>query len=82
MTVKVCIGENCHLKGAEVVVKTFKELFVKEGIEGKVSLKGSFCMRQCQEPGITVQVDDKFYKTAYEDAEAFFYKVIAPRKGA
>lgn len=78
MELLICVGSSCHLKGAEVVVKTFQDLIEKEGLGKKLVLKGSFCMGKCSENGVTLKLNDKFYKTRYEDAEKFFYDTIVP----
>jgi len=78
MELLICVGSSCHLKGSEVVVKTFQNLIEKEGVGNKIILKGSFCMGKCSENGVTIKVNDKFYKTKYEDAETFFYETILP----
>lgn len=78
MELLICVGSSCHLKGSEVVIKTFQELIEKEGLTKKVVLKGSFCMGKCSENGVTVKVQDKFYKTKCDEAEKFFYATIVP----
>lgn len=79
MELSICVGESCHIIGAEVVVKTFQALIKKENIEQKINLKGSFCMGKCSsDAGVTIQIDKEFYKTKYEDAEKFFYDVLFP----
>lgn len=79
MELLICVGSSCHLKGSEVVVKTFQDLIEKEGVGKKVILKGSFCMGKCSENGVTIKLADKYYKTRYEDAESFFYETVLPQ---
>lgn len=76
MEIKVCIGDFCHVNGAEVVVKRLKELIASSGMDASVELKGSFCMRKCQEPGVTVQLDDKKFKVMSNKVDEFFNKEI------
>ena len=76
MEFKVCIGEYCHLKGAEVIVKKIKTFLQKENIGGKVKLKGSFCMGRCQEPGITVEINKNLYKVTLEDVDNFLETTV------
>lgn len=78
MEIKVCIGDYCHLKGAEVVVKTFQELLKQHNLDRELNLKGCFCMRRCREDGVSVLVGDEFYKVDYEKVEEFFHTVIKP----
>lgn len=78
MEIKVCVGSSCHLKGAEEVIKTFQQLIQKEKLNRRIDLKGSFCMGKCGENGVTVKIDETFHKTAYQQAETFFYEVVMP----
>jgi len=78
MEVRICIGEFCHLQGSEIVVRTFKDLIEKEKLEASVDLKGVFCHGACQEPGVSVKMDDVVHKIRLEDAEMFFRTVIMP----
>ncbi len=78
MQLTICVGDSCHLKGAEYVVKTFLKLIKKEKLEKKINLKGSFCMGQCSDDGITVQIDGQFHHTTHENAETFFYEKLLP----
>ena len=79
-TITVCVGSSCHVKGARDVIHRFQELLRKHGLEGKVELKGSFCMERCGE-GFNWQIDDDPVTSAcLEDAVATFSaKVLAPR---
>jgi NADH:ubiquinone oxidoreductase subunit E len=44
ITVTVCVGSSCHIKGARRMIGRFNEVLAKEGLQDKVELKGSFCM--------------------------------------
>ena len=79
MEFKVCIGEYCHLKGAEVIVKKIKDFLQSQSVEGRVDLKGSFCMGRCQEPGITVEFDKELYKVTIEDVDNFLENTVKSR---
>lgn len=58
LTVTVCVGSSCHIKGARDVIMRFNELLKKQKLEDVVELKGSFCMERCGE-GINWQIDDE-----------------------
>ena len=60
ITVTVCVGSSCHIKGARDVIMHFNNLLIENGLEDKVELKGSFCMERCGE-GINWQIDDEFF---------------------
>lgn len=58
ITVTVCVGSSCHVKGARQVINSFKDLLAKENLQDKVELKGSFCMEHCGE-GINWTINDE-----------------------
>ena len=58
ITVTVCVGSSCHVKGARQVINSFKDLLARENLEDKVELKGSFCMERCGE-GINWTINDE-----------------------
>ena len=39
VTVTVCVGSSCHMKGSYQVIKTFQEIIKERGLEDKVALK-------------------------------------------
>ena len=53
MTVKVCVGSSCHLKGSYEVIEAFKEVLKKYDVEDVVELQASFCLGHCA-LGVTV----------------------------
>ena len=82
ITVTVCVGSSCHIKGARDVITRFNELLKEPGLEGKVDLKGSFCMERCGE-GLNWQIDDEpLTSLDVEDAvKTFKNRVIERVKG-
>ena len=56
VTVMVCVGSSCHLKGARAVIEQFSELLSQHGLTDRVALRGSFCMDRCGE-GINWEID-------------------------
>jgi len=79
VTVTVCVGSSCHLRGARVVIERFNELLEKHGLQDKVGLKGSFCMERCGE-GVNWQIDEEpFTSASVEEAvRVFREKILAP----
>jgi NADH-quinone oxidoreductase subunit G len=57
VTVTVCVGSSCHVKGARDVIARFSDLIKEHGLADRVELKGSFCMERCGE-GINWQIGD------------------------
>ena len=59
MTIQICVGSSCHLKGSEKVVELFQRAVEERGLADKITLAGSFCIGRCNREGVTVQVDDE-----------------------
>ncbi len=53
MTIKVCVGSSCHLKGSYEVIEAFKEVLKKYDVEDLIDLQASFCLGHCA-LGVTV----------------------------
>lgn len=79
MEIFVCVGSSCHLKGSKAVIDKLTDLINNNGLEGKVILKGSFCMGQCSHEGVSVKINNEIYSVTEEDIEMFFNKKILPK---
>ena len=44
MDLMVCVGSSCHLQNSRDLINRLKELIAENRLEGRVELKGSFCM--------------------------------------
>ncbi|MFR8012609.1 MAG: (2Fe-2S) ferredoxin domain-containing protein [Clostridia bacterium] len=72
MTIEVCIGSACHLRGSHEVISTLKHLISDNGLAGQVELKAVFCMGKCSD-GVSVRVDgSEIYSLHPQDVNAFF----------
>jgi NADH:ubiquinone oxidoreductase subunit E len=79
MTVTVCVGSSCHIKGSRQIIMRFNELLKESGLDDKIELQGSFCMERCGE-GLNWQIDDEpiTSKNVEEAILTFTEKVLAP----
>ncbi|MDR1174746.1 MAG: (2Fe-2S) ferredoxin domain-containing protein [Treponema sp.] len=68
----VCIGSSCHIKGSYNVIRTFQQLIEEKSLHGKINFNSSFCMKQCQHPGVAVTVDGAAHHVMPESAREFF----------
>ena len=48
LNVEICIGSACYVKGSSQVVNELNSLIKEKGWEDKIAVKGSFCMKACQ----------------------------------
>ena len=79
MKIKVCVGETCHLQGAEDVVKTFKQFISDKDAatdSDDIQLSGCFCMNNCRQKHVSVLVDGEKYSVRPKETEAFFARQI------
>lgn len=58
MTISVCVGSSCHLKGSYDIVELLKEYLKENNLSDKVTLKAAFCLGRCTS-GVTISVDDQ-----------------------
>lgn len=58
MTIYICVGSSCHLKGSYNIINLMKEALKKNELTDKVELKAAFCLGKCTS-GVTMKVDDE-----------------------
>ena len=61
MTIQVCVGSSCHLKGSPEIVELLQNAVTEHHLENEITLVGSFCIGKCNRIGVTVQVDDSIH---------------------
>lgn len=71
MTVTICIGSACHLKGSREIIKQLQELVAENHLEDKVDLTGAFCSGNCVN-GVCVTVDGVLHSLSPEKTKEFF----------
>ena len=82
MTVAVCMGSSCHVKGSKPIVELLKEKIKENGLEDKVNLTGTICLGQCSSGGVNMKIDDEIVTgITRENFDSFFAeKVLAKLK--
>jgi len=78
MTIEVCIGSSCHLKGSRNIVLALSELIEKNNLKDKVSLKGTFCMGKCQ-TGVNVKIENSIFSVSPDNVLEFFNNEVLTR---
>ena len=63
MTITICIGSSCHLKGQ---------------LNDKIELNGSFCMGECSN-GVCVKINDELFSVSPETVNTFFENEVLRR---
>jgi len=82
ITVMVCVGSSCHVKGARGIIEQFDEMLTQYDLKAQVTLKGSFCMERCGEGGVNWQIDqEQFASPTREHAIGIFREKVLKRAG-
>ena len=77
MIIQVCVGSSCHLKGSADIVELFQNTIQEHGLEGEITLAGSFCIGKCNRIGVTVQIDDDIHTgVTRENFKEFFTEKV------
>ena len=77
MIIQVCVGSSCHLKGSADIVELFQNTIQEHGLEGEITLAGSFCIGKCNRIGVTVQIDDDIHTgVTRENFKEFFTEQV------
>lgn len=66
ITISVCLGSACHLKGANAVLDAFLALIERYQAQAKVQMAGNFCQGRCTE-GVVVQINDLILTNVTKD---------------
>ena len=60
VTLSICVGSSCHLKGSPEVIERCREEIRKRHWEEKVELKAAFCLSCCSHDGVAVRVGGSY----------------------
>lgn len=58
ITISVCIGSGCHLKGSHQIIEQLKQLIQSCGEVVEVKLAASFCQGHCTE-GVAIKFNEE-----------------------
>jgi NADH:ubiquinone oxidoreductase subunit E len=75
MSLTICIGSSCHLKGSRRIVEQLQSLIAASGFKDKIEFKGAFCMGRCVS-GVSVLLDGVYHSVQPEETNAFFTRNI------
>ena len=75
ITIHVCIGSACHLKGSYQIIEKLEELIQKNDYNDKVLIKASFCLGHCTQ-AVSVKIDKDVYSVSPSTVEEFFNDTI------
>ena len=78
MTITICIGSSCHLKGSRTIIQKLEELITEHQLNDKIELNGSFCMGECS-IGVCVKINDELFSVSPETVNTFFENEVLRR---
>jgi NADH:ubiquinone oxidoreductase subunit E len=81
VTISVCVGSACHVKGSYNVLNSFQQLIEEYKLADKIDLKAVFCLGHCTER-VSVKIgEDKIHSVSGTTARSFFEEEIIPLVG-
>lgn len=73
LTISVCVGSACQIKGSYDVINRIQSLIKEYEIEDKVKLKGAFCLGRCTpEVSVSIEEENKIYSVSTDNVDSFF----------
>jgi NADH:ubiquinone oxidoreductase subunit E len=76
ITISVCVGSACHLKGSREVIEGLQRLIKENNVSEMVEIKGAFCVGRCME-AVSVTVNDEGLFSLNEgNVNSFFNETI------
>lgn len=76
ITISICVGSACHLKGSYKVIEGLQRLIKENNVSDKAEIKGAFCIGRCTEAVSVTVNDDKFFSLNENNVDSFFYETI------
>lgn len=56
ITLEVCVGSACHVKGSYNIINKLQELISENGLEDRIDIKAAFCFGRCAQ-AVSVQFE-------------------------
>ncbi|MCG8500234.1 MAG: (2Fe-2S) ferredoxin domain-containing protein [Firmicutes bacterium] len=79
LTIHVCIGSACHLKGAYNVINGLQSIINEYNVGDQVTVNAAFCLGECAK-GVCVKIDDGDVRSVNEEnMRAFFDQAVMPK---
>lgn len=78
VTITICIGSSCYIKGSKDIIAGLTRLIESEGLSEKVELTGSFCLGHCVE-GVCVLIGEERFSLTPATTEQFWNEQVLPR---
>jgi NADH:ubiquinone oxidoreductase subunit E len=81
LTIAVCVGSSCHIKGSYQVISRFQALIRQWELQDEVELKGVFCVSHCT-GAVAVQIDTgPVISVTASNVDEIFHQQVLPQVG-
>lgn len=81
MIIEICVGSSCHLKGSYDVINEIEYYIKNYGLEGKIELRGSFCIGHCTE-GVSLKINENHFSASKESIINILDEIIKEKYNA
>lgn len=75
MTIYVCVGSACHLKGSYNIINDLQKMIEEKKLGEKVTIKAALCLGKCTE-AVSVKVDDNEVVSLSEKNVRCFFEAL------
>lgn len=75
--INVCVGSSCHVRGAYNIVQAIQQIVEERSLHDKIDLKTTFCMKECHNAGVAVDVDGTIHRVDPEAARQFMDSIAS-----
>ncbi len=80
VTIQICIGSACHLKGSYKVIHRIQDEINARGLSERVAIKPTFCLGECARAvSVRFEGEDEVHSVSPDSAEAFFEQQVMNR---
>lgn len=76
MSIYVCVGSACHLKGSYNIINELQQLIEEKQLGEKVTVKAALCLGKCTK-AVSVRIDDsEIISLSVENVRPYFEKLF------
>ena len=80
VTIEVCVGSACYVKGAYNVISDLQELIADHELEEQVTVKAAFCLGNCAHSvSVKFEEEDAVHSVSPKTVSAFFEQEVMKR---
>lgn len=72
VSIQICIGSACHLKGSYIIIESLQKLIKKDQLESDIEIKAAFCLGNCTH-AVAVKVNEEETISVSPDTIHSFY---------